>query len=121
VSVDLISDALPFGGLSYGGPNAINHAIGYAKHRSRSHHAVIRVYDAAGNMINDDFPGLDASSSGDAANALQSEQRMGFHCRLELAGKCSGLFMKIRPIIVGLNICSTAITASSISGRARFI
>jgi hypothetical protein len=26
-------------------------AIGYAEHRSRSHHAVIRVYDAAGNVI----------------------------------------------------------------------
>jgi hypothetical protein len=26
-------------------------AISYAKHRSRSHEAVIRVYDAAGNVI----------------------------------------------------------------------
>jgi hypothetical protein len=26
-------------------------AIGYANHRSRSHHAVIRVYDEAGNVI----------------------------------------------------------------------
>jgi hypothetical protein len=26
-------------------------AIGYAKHRPRSHDAVIRVYDDAGNMI----------------------------------------------------------------------
>jgi hypothetical protein len=26
-------------------------AIGYAKHRSRSHDAVIRVYDEAGNVI----------------------------------------------------------------------
>jgi hypothetical protein len=29
---------------------AIN-VIGYAKFRSRSHHAVIRVFDAAGNVI----------------------------------------------------------------------
>jgi hypothetical protein len=49
--VDLISDALPFGQLWYGEPNAISHAIGYATHRSRSHHAVIRVYDAVGNVI----------------------------------------------------------------------
>jgi hypothetical protein len=28
-----------------------NHAIGYAKHRSGSHRAVIRVYDASGNVI----------------------------------------------------------------------
>jgi hypothetical protein len=28
--VDLISDALPFGRLWYGEPNAIPHAIGYA-------------------------------------------------------------------------------------------
>jgi hypothetical protein len=27
------------------------HAIGYAEHRSRSHHVVIRVYDDAGNVI----------------------------------------------------------------------
>ena len=49
--VDLISDALPFGRLWYGGPNAVANAIGYAKHRSRSRDAVIRVYDAAGNVI----------------------------------------------------------------------
>ncbi len=49
--VDLISDALPFGRLWYGEPNAISNAIGYAKHRSRSHRAVIRVYDDAGNVI----------------------------------------------------------------------
>jgi hypothetical protein len=29
--VDLISDALPFGRLWYGGPNAISSAIGYAR------------------------------------------------------------------------------------------
>jgi hypothetical protein len=49
--VDLISDALPFGRLWYGEPNAIANAIGYAEHRSRSDRAVIRVYDAAGNVI----------------------------------------------------------------------
>ena len=49
--VDLISDALPFGRLWYGEPNAISNAIGYAMHRSRSHDAVIRVYDDAGNTI----------------------------------------------------------------------
>jgi hypothetical protein len=49
--VDMISDALPFGRLWYGEPNAISNAIGYAKHRSRSHNAVIRVYDDAGNVI----------------------------------------------------------------------
>ncbi len=43
--VDLISDVLPFGRLWYGEPNAISNAIGYAKFRSRSHDAVIRVYD----------------------------------------------------------------------------
>jgi len=31
--------------------NAISNAIGYAKFRSRSHDAVIRIYDAAGNVI----------------------------------------------------------------------
>ena len=49
--VDLISDALPFGRLWYGEPSAINNAVDYAKFRSRSHRAVIRVYDDAGNLI----------------------------------------------------------------------
>jgi hypothetical protein len=44
---DLISDALPFGRLWYGEPNAIS----YAKFYSRSHDAVTRVYDEAGNVI----------------------------------------------------------------------
>ena len=49
--VDLISDALPFGRLWYAGPSAVANAIGYAEHYSRAHNAVIRVYDAAGNVI----------------------------------------------------------------------
>jgi hypothetical protein len=49
--VDLISDALPFSRLWYAGRNAVNHAIGYAKFRSRSHDSVIRVCDEAGNVI----------------------------------------------------------------------
>jgi len=49
--VNLISDTLPFGRLWYGEPNAITNAIGYAKFFSRSHDAVIRVYDEAGNVI----------------------------------------------------------------------
>jgi hypothetical protein len=32
-------------------PNAVSNTIGYAQHRSRSHDAVIRVYDKAGNVI----------------------------------------------------------------------
>ena len=49
--VDLISDALPFGRLWYGERNAISNAIGYAKHCSRSHDSVIRIYDETGNVI----------------------------------------------------------------------
>jgi hypothetical protein len=49
--VNLISDTLPFGRLWYGEPNAISNAVGYATFRSRSHDAVIQVYDAAGNVI----------------------------------------------------------------------
>ena len=45
---DLISDALPFGRLWYTKPD---HAIGYAQFRSRSHDAVIRVYDEGSNVI----------------------------------------------------------------------
>ena len=46
--VDLISDALPFGRLWYDTPD---NAIGYAMLFSRSHDAVIRVYDESGNVI----------------------------------------------------------------------
>jgi hypothetical protein len=49
--VDLISDALPFGRLWYDGPEAVANAIGYVEQRSRSHHALIRVYDGSGNVI----------------------------------------------------------------------
>jgi hypothetical protein len=38
-------------GCGYGEPNAVSNAIGYADHFSRSHDAVIRVYDEAGNVI----------------------------------------------------------------------
>jgi hypothetical protein len=49
--VDLIGDALRFGPLWYAGANSVSNAIGFAKFFSRSHHAVISVYDEAGNVI----------------------------------------------------------------------
>jgi hypothetical protein len=42
---------LPFGRLWYGEPNAAANAVDYAKFFSRSRHAVIRVYDETGNVI----------------------------------------------------------------------
>jgi hypothetical protein len=45
---DLISDALPFGHLSYRGAGA---AVGFAKFFSRSHKAEIRVFDRNGKVI----------------------------------------------------------------------
>jgi hypothetical protein len=50
-SVDLISEVLPFGRLWYLEPHAIANAVGYAKFYSRSHEAVIPVYDEAGAVI----------------------------------------------------------------------
>jgi hypothetical protein len=47
----LISDALPFGRLWYGELNAISNAVNYTRFYSRSHDAVILVYDDAGNVI----------------------------------------------------------------------
>jgi hypothetical protein len=49
--VDLISDALRFGRLWYAAQNAASNAIGYARFYSRSHRAVIRVYDETRNVI----------------------------------------------------------------------
>ena len=48
---NLISNLLPFARLCYGQPNAIGCAMGYAKLYSRSHDAVIRVYDDTRNVI----------------------------------------------------------------------
>ena len=45
--VDLISDMLPFGGLLY---LEVREAVDYAKFYSSSRNAIIRVYDAAGNV-----------------------------------------------------------------------
>ena len=45
--LDFISDVPLLGRLWYGEPEAISTAINHAKFRSRSHDAVIRVYDAA--------------------------------------------------------------------------
>jgi hypothetical protein len=39
-------DVLPFGWLWHGEPDAVSNAIRYAEHYSRSHNAVIRVYDS---------------------------------------------------------------------------
>lgn len=49
--VDLISEALPFGKLWYGNPNAASNAVDYAKFYSRAHDSVIRVFDEAGNLV----------------------------------------------------------------------
>jgi hypothetical protein len=49
--VDPIYNALPSGRLRYGDTNAVANAIGYAQFYSRSHDAVIRVYDQTGNVI----------------------------------------------------------------------
>ena len=48
---DLISYVLRFGRLWFAGPKAISNAIQFAKFNSRSHDAVILVYDTAGNVI----------------------------------------------------------------------
>ena len=90
--VDLISAVLPFGRLWYGEPNAVSNAIGYAKFFSRSHDAVIRVYDEAGSVIEThehkgdfnrslyllfgaaSFGALDADRTSDRAGVVQEWQ-----------------------------------------------
>jgi hypothetical protein len=59
----LVSNALPCGRLSYHTPN---NAVGYAMHNSRSHDAVIRVYDDAGNLIETHEHKGEFENSGDA-------------------------------------------------------
>ena len=47
---DLISDRLRFGPIWYAGPDAVRYAVVYAKYRSRSHRAIIRVFNEEGNV-----------------------------------------------------------------------
>jgi hypothetical protein len=49
--VDLICDVLPFGACVTAGRTQSATQFGYARFRSRSHGAVIRVYDNVGNVI----------------------------------------------------------------------
>ena len=49
--VDLISDALPFGQLWYERPDTGEDTIGCVKFYSRSHPAIIRVFDKSGAAI----------------------------------------------------------------------
>ena len=50
---DLISDRLRRGPIWYAGPDAVRNAVAYAKYRShsRSHRAIIRVFDEFGTAI----------------------------------------------------------------------
>jgi hypothetical protein len=49
---DLISDRLRYGPIWYAGPDAIRYAVAYARYRSRSrsHRAIIRVFNEEGNV-----------------------------------------------------------------------
>ena len=49
----LISDALPFGRLWFGGPNPINNALDFAKFYGRACDVIIRVFDSQGNTVNE--------------------------------------------------------------------
>ena len=48
---DLIGDRLQDGPIWYAGPDAVRRAVAYAKYRSRSHRAIIRVFYETGNVI----------------------------------------------------------------------
>jgi hypothetical protein len=49
--VDLVSETLTFGRLWCEGPEAVANGIGFAQFYSRSHDAIIRVYDDTGDII----------------------------------------------------------------------
>jgi hypothetical protein len=50
---DLVSELFRYGPIWYAGPDAVRHAIAYAKYRShfRSQRAIIRVLDHAGVVV----------------------------------------------------------------------
>jgi hypothetical protein len=76
----LISDALPFGRLWY---LEVSDAIGYAKFRSRSYDAVIRVYDEAGNVIETHKQAVASSGDfGSIADLMRARLQNGWEeCR----------------------------------------
>jgi hypothetical protein len=47
---DLISDRLRCGPIWYAGPDAVRNAVAFAKYRSHSRWAIIRVFNEAGNV-----------------------------------------------------------------------
>jgi|SRR5690349_102442 peroxiredoxin len=49
--VEIISDALPFRCAVWCGPNGLTDAVEYAKFHSRSHDAVVLVFDESGKVI----------------------------------------------------------------------
>jgi hypothetical protein len=79
--VDLLSDALPFGGSWYEVPDAASNAVKYAKFFSWSHPAVIRVYDAAGNVIETHE---NKGEFKEVVAWLTSYGTVGCHCHLRL-------------------------------------
>ena len=48
--IDLSSELFRYGPIWYAGPDAVRYAVAYAKYRSRSHRAIIRVFNEEGNV-----------------------------------------------------------------------
>ena len=48
---DLVGHQVPLGKLRFEGPDAIVDAVNYAKFYSRSHPAIIRVFDESGAVV----------------------------------------------------------------------
>ena len=50
---DLISDSFQCGAIWYSGPDAVRHAVAFARYRSRrlAHYATVRVLDASGAVV----------------------------------------------------------------------
>src|SRR5262249_60287203 len=50
---DLISDSFQCGAIWYSGPDAVRHAVAFARCRSRrlAHYATVRVLDASGAVV----------------------------------------------------------------------
>jgi len=74
--VDLISDALPYGALCYGEPNAVSNVIDYAKFRSR---CITRRYYTGSVAIKNDSSAILAANSSSAQR--QSKNQPKPRCR----------------------------------------
>jgi hypothetical protein len=103
---DLISDALPLRRLWYAEPNAASNAVDYAKFYSRSHRAVIRVYNKADNVI----------ETHEHAGDVSDIDKLACACR---AAELMARFMNYRMLTVAVALVAVRVVVPFASAESK--